>query len=210
MFCINCGKEMQDGAKFCANCGHKIGDNSGSKNHAVAEAAVHVRGRDSMATRPSSKTDTQNSIVNSTVHVRGQSPVQTDVQKHITKSQVSTEPDIVERFFIWLKEDWLMKLGALLVLVAIGWFAQYAFSNKWISELGQILIGLTVGVGVMLGGYFWSSKHKAQGGVLLALGSAMFLTVMFIAREVFALFNPTVALFGMFISVTFVKNGTIN
>jgi len=56
----------------------------------------------------------------------------------------------------------------------------------------------------MFGGYYWSANHKAQGGVLLALGSAMILTVMFIAREVFDLFNPTVALFSMFMSVSFV------
>ena len=30
-FCINCGQELAEGAKFCANCGKAVNDNSTSQ-----------------------------------------------------------------------------------------------------------------------------------------------------------------------------------
>jgi hypothetical protein len=40
------------------------------------------------------------------------------------------------RFFEWIKEDWLMKLGALLLLIGFGWLASYAFLHNWIGPHG--------------------------------------------------------------------------
>src|SRR5690606_35505197 len=34
-------------------------------------------------------------------------------------------PSAIERFSVWLKEDWLVKLGAFLLIVAFGWFTTY-------------------------------------------------------------------------------------
>lgn len=41
-FCINCGQELIDGAKFCANCGAKVnGDNSSIRRKTVYEGNLH-------------------------------------------------------------------------------------------------------------------------------------------------------------------------
>lgn len=43
-FCINCGKELVDGAKFCANCGTATDNttvDSGSKRKTVYEGEIH-------------------------------------------------------------------------------------------------------------------------------------------------------------------------
>lgn len=41
-FCINCGQELADGAKFCANCGTAVSDtNSNTKRKMVYDGEVH-------------------------------------------------------------------------------------------------------------------------------------------------------------------------
>lgn len=41
-FCINCGQELAEGAKFCANCGKAVnGENSTSQRESVYEGKLH-------------------------------------------------------------------------------------------------------------------------------------------------------------------------
>ena len=35
MFCSNCGKKVEDGAKFCAECGHQLGGSQPANNNVV-------------------------------------------------------------------------------------------------------------------------------------------------------------------------------
>ncbi len=128
-----------------------------------------------------------------------------DTDDTSSKDVVDTAPkelDLSTQFISWLKQDWLMKLGAFLMILAIGWFVQYAISNNWINELTRILLGLALGLSFMVGGYLRSSVSKAQGGVLLALGSAMILIVLFIARAVYDMFDPAVVLTAIFALMT--------
>jgi uncharacterized membrane protein len=102
-----------------------------------------------------------------------------------------------------------MKLGALLVLLAMGWFAQYAFTNNWIGETGRISIGMIIGVAVIAGGYFRSIKYSHQGGVLIGLGMAIVLSVIFIARERYEMFTAFSSLFMMFGTTAFVMLASV-
>jgi len=137
------------------------------------------------------------------VFVRGQSPVVEDLSVQPVVLPQDNKPNVFANIVEWLKEDWLMKLGALLLLLAIGWFVQYAFINDWVSEAWSIGLSILAGVLIMLGGYYWSLSHRAQGGVLLSLGSAVVLVAVFAAREWYGLFTPLFALMIMFASVTF-------
>lgn len=41
-FCVNCGQELVDGAKFCANCGIALGDNrTGEQRKTIYEGELH-------------------------------------------------------------------------------------------------------------------------------------------------------------------------
>ena len=41
-FCINCGQELAEGAKFCANCGKAVtGENTTSQRKTVYEGNLH-------------------------------------------------------------------------------------------------------------------------------------------------------------------------
>jgi uncharacterized membrane protein len=76
-------------------------------------------------------------------------------------------------FFNWLKEDWLLKLGILLLILGFGWFVSYAFIHDWIGPLGRVLFGVVVGVVFMAVGLWRIGRYSNQGQSFLILGSAI-------------------------------------
>lgn len=118
------------------------------------------------------------------------------------QSGIDTKPK-EPAFIAWVKEDFFVKLGALLLLIAFGWFVNYAFANDWIGPMGRITLGLGAGVLIMLLGIWRITTHKQQGGIFTVLGSAVILLTCFAAREVYDMFTPATALTLMFMSITF-------
>ena len=109
----------------------------------------------------------------------------------------------------WVKEDWLLKLGALLLLIGFAWFATYAFLNNWIGPVGRIVLGVTAGALIMILGWWRMRKYVEQGGIFLALGSAVMILTLFAAREVYDFLTPASALVIMFLSAAFVAFASI-
>ncbi len=111
-----------------------------------------------------------------------------------------SDHDSPDKIVLWLKEDWLLKLGAILLLIGFGWLTTYAFMNDWIGPMGRISFGLSAGVLMMMFAWLRMKRHVHQGGVFLVLGSTVFLLTLFAAREVYDFFNPVLALLLMFSS----------
>ena len=111
---------------------------------------------------------------------------------------------IFDNFIEWFKKDWILKLGALLLLIAFGWLVTYAFLNNWIGPMGRIVIGITAGASILLLGWWRVQKYTHQGGIFLVLGSTIILISIFAARELYDFFTPLSALFVMFLSTAFV------
>ncbi|MEI6378363.1 MAG: DUF2339 domain-containing protein [Candidatus Falkowbacteria bacterium] len=140
-----------------------------------------------------------------------------DVQKALMSKATKTVPKAVinkptlegnlsvDSFFAWFKEDWLMKLGALFLLIGFGWLVTYAFLNNWIGPIGRIMIGLLAGSLFLVWGWYRIKEYINQGGVLMILGSSTILLTVYAAREMYDFFNPTIALVIMFLSVAFVS-----
>ncbi|MCK5027507.1 MAG: DUF2339 domain-containing protein, partial [Candidatus Pacebacteria bacterium] len=126
-------------------------------------------------------------------------------------SGISVNADVVEEpgenpftaFFTWLTNDWLMKLGAFLILIAFGWFVTYAFAQNWIGPIGRITIGIVIGLAIMLLGEWRIREYKNQGAVLLSLGAAGILMTIFAARMIYDFFTPATALLFMFAVVVY-------
>lgn len=109
-----------------------------------------------------------------------------------------------EDVLVWLQKDWLLKLGALLILIAVGWFMSYAFANDWISPGGRITLGLIAGLAVLVMGYVWMARQVQQGAVFLTLGATVLLLTMFASRQLYDFFDPTSSLLVMFGTTAFV------
>ncbi|MDO8469042.1 MAG: DUF2339 domain-containing protein [Candidatus Peribacter sp.] len=113
-------------------------------------------------------------------------------------------PTAFELFALWVKQDWLLKVGALLLIIAFGWLTTYAFMNNWIGPMGRIALGIGAGALFLLLGFWRTQKFIHQGGVFLVLGSTVILITLFAARTVYGFFTPTTALAVMFLSTAFV------
>ncbi len=103
--------------------------------------------------------------------------------------------------FAWLKKDFFVKLGALLLLIAFGWFVSYAFANNWIGPWGRVLFGVAAGLGVFAFGAYRLKVNQQQGSIFIVLGSAITIMSVWAARELYGFFTPTIALGLMVIPV---------
>ncbi len=112
--------------------------------------------------------------------------------------------DISKGFSVWIKENTLMKIGAFFIFLAISWFAQYAIAQGWIGVVGRITLGLLFGLILMLAGFRDAYKNKDRGFVLLGLGVSIILLITNIARVMYHLMTPEIALILMLIAVIFV------
>jgi len=107
-------------------------------------------------------------------------------------------------FALWLKQDILVKVGALLLLIALGWFVSYAFANNWIGPVGRITLGILTGLGIMVLGVVRIAVAPHQGGIFTVLGSTAIILTLFAARGIYGFFTPDTALGLMFMTVAFV------
>ena len=115
-----------------------------------------------------------------------------------------TSPPQHNPFAEWVKEDFMVKLGAFLLLLALGWFVSYAFANDWIGPVGRITLGLLIGVAFLCAGVWRIKKYIHQGGIFTVLGATTVLLTIFAARELYDFFTPLSALALMFGTVVFV------
>ncbi len=115
-----------------------------------------------------------------------------------------SEPGALEQFGSWVKEDWLLKLGAFLLLLGFGWLASYAFIQGWIGPSGRIVLGLALGALILVLGFWRMQKYPSEGSVFLVLGSTTILLTTYAARALYGFFTPTTALGLMFLASTFV------
>lgn len=119
-------------------------------------------------------------------------------------TSIPSGPTSVDKFVSWLKDDWPLKFGVLLLLFGFGWFATYAFAHNWIGPMGRITLGVMAGVLFLALGSWRIKKFLHQGGAFLVLGSTTILLSIFAAREFYDIFTPFSALSVMFLSTAFV------
>ncbi len=123
------------------------------------------------------------------------------VQNYASQTVAESAPN---GFWIWLKEDWLMKLGAFLFIIGFGWFVSYAFANNWIGPVGRISLGVVSGILIMTFGFIWMMKYASQGAVFMALGAGMSIMSIFAGRSLYGFFTPVEAVAFDFILVSFI------
>ena len=117
--------------------------------------------------------------------------------------QSSNEKGAVELFFAWLADEWPMKIGIFLLILAVGWFVTYAFINDWIGEVGRIALGVAFGTLVLSVGFFRATKQQLQGNALLVLGAISILISIISGIGLYDLFPASVALVVALMLVSF-------
>ncbi|MDC1205407.1 DUF2339 domain-containing protein [Candidatus Pacebacteria bacterium] len=125
----------------------------------------------------------------------------TPQSQYVKKAPHTIQPNA---FIEWLKQDFFVKLGAFLLLLALGWFVSYAFANNWIGPAGRIALGLLLGAAFLGGGVWRMKNYIHQGGIFTVLGATTVLLTVFAAREIYDFFTPLSSLALMFATVVFV------
>ncbi len=122
----------------------------------------------------------------------------------VSAKNLQYEKSLENNFIEWLSKDLIMKIGALFILMAIGWFVKHAFAENWIGPAGRIALGLITGVGLLALGAWRIRKYEHQGAIFLVLGSTIVLTTVTAGRVLYQFFTPLSALGLIFLSVLFV------
>lgn len=81
-------------------------------------------------------------------------------KKSIKSSRTSAEWEAL------IGGKWLNWIGAVALIIAVGFFLKYAFDKNWINETVRVLIGTGLGIGLLLTGNHFSKKKYnifAQG-----------------------------------------------
>ena len=117
--------------------------------------------------------------------------------------KAQTRENKVDEIVAWLARDWPMKAGAVLLVIAVGWFVTYAFINDWIGPVGRIALGLLFGLLLLLVGARRAALARTQGNVLMFVGAAAVLVTLLAGITVYEMFSVPTALTVILATVIF-------
>lgn len=134
--------------------------------------------------------------------------------KQINKFEEIEEPtieqdSIADPILNWLKTDWLMKLGALLLILAFSWLVRYAFIENWIEPIDRIILGLVSGILVMVLGEWRTRIFRNQGSVFMTLGAGLIIISVYAARNIYDFFTPLTGLLIVLAAVIFMAVSSV-
>lgn len=128
-------------------------------------------------------------------------------QASITEKQENKKPVLEQKpkekqtFEQQVGENWLNKIGIIILVLGIGYSVKYAIDNNWINESGRVLIGLGAGA-VLLGiAYYLRKSYRAFSSVLAGGAFATFYYTITIAYQYYQMFNQPTA-FGIMVGIT--------
>jgi len=76
---------------------------------------------------------------------------------------------------------WLNRIGAMALLLGAAFFIKYTFDNRWIGEIGRVLIGLATGLGLVLSAEYAKKKYVVLSQGLHGAGIATLYVSIFSA-----------------------------
>ncbi len=103
----------------------------------------------------------------------------------------------------WFLHEWPMKVGALLVLSAIGWMATYAMIHDIIGPVGRTALAFVLGVAFYVFGAYRIAQVYVQGAVALFMG-LITLAIALFAGVYYGFFVPAVMIFPLLVATVFV------
>lgn len=103
----------------------------------------------------------------------------------------------------------LNRIGIIVLLFGVAYFLKYSFDNRWINEVGRVIIGLIAGVSLLAAGdftmgrrYIYFSQGLSGGGI-----GVIYLST-FAAANYYHIFSPAMA-FGL-LAVTALAGGVLS
>ena len=108
-----------------------------------------------------------------------------------TKSQ--TKPD----FETFVGKKLFPIIGAASIVIAIGFFAVWAFANGWVSPMGRVAIGIAVSLALMGLGEYLKDKYSDYFTTLVSAGLAGLIITTLVAHYAYDFISSTQALMAL-------------
>lgn len=98
--------------------------------------------------------------------------------------------------------NWISRIAVVTVALALAFFFQYAFENRWITEAGRVALGGVCGLAAFGAGEFFHRKgQRAYGQSLAAAGAAFLYLSIWAAFGLYQLISQGAG-FGLMVAVT--------
>lgn len=117
------------------------------------------------------------------------------------------EPSAGDSFIAWVKEDWLLKLGAFILIIGFGLFL--VVIGSMFGPFGRVTLGIVAGASILLFGWVRMTKFVKQGSIFLVLGSIVIILSAFTATYGYKIFPAEVSLVITFLSSAFVALASV-
>ncbi len=118
----------------------------------------------------------------------GVSTVATFEENTVQNDNRSVQAEAEDEFISWLKRDWLLKLGGVLIILGILFFLSIAFVTM--GPVGKITTGYMIGISLMSFGFWWAKKYVNGGTSIHVIGALIVILTTYTAR------TPSYDLFG--------------
>lgn len=100
-------------------------------------------------------------------------------------------------FMTWLKEDWLLKLGGVLIIMGVLFFLSLAYVA--VGPQGKIVMGYLFGAGLMISGFIYAKRQIIGGSAIHLIGAIVIIITTYLAIQPgYDLFDPYFAMLLMF------------
>ncbi|MFH1231166.1 MAG: DUF2339 domain-containing protein [Planctomycetota bacterium] len=123
-----------------------------------------------------------------------ESAIAPTLQATSNKEILSIESRIGMKYFNWI--------GVIVLILGIAFFLKYAFDNEWIGPIGRVIIGIIIGLSLIVGGHYSTTKkYKLPAWGLMGGGLAILYLSIFATFGFYHLVGQVPA-FGFMILVT--------
>ena len=92
-----------------------------------------------------------------------------------------------------LGRNWFAIVGALAVVLGIGFFLKLAFDNDWINDTGRVILGAAVGLALLGGGEYAQRRVPRWAQPVTAGGAAILYLSIYAAFGLYELIPPDAA-----------------
>lgn len=101
-----------------------------------------------------------------------------------------------------LASQWLLRIGILILLMGIGFFAKISIENEWVGPIGQVLLIAMAGMALLAaGGNILGGTYHLIGQGLLGAGLVTLYFSVYAAHGMFHVIDMVTA-FGLMVAVT--------
>ncbi len=92
-----------------------------------------------------------------------------------------------------LGRNWFAIIGAVTLVLGIGFFLKLAFDNNWIGDTGRVVLGIVLGMALLGGGEYAQRRVPVWSQPVTAGGAAILYLSIYAAFGLYGLIRPDIA-----------------